>query len=326
MPNVLCTALNTDTGPHLPLLEAAGFTCLHPPPGRNLYDAQVLFEVAQNCEAVMAGSEPWPRWVIEGLPRLRVLSRTGVGFDAIDLAACDDCRVVVATTPGVNHHAVAEHTIAMLMGVARGFPARDQQVRAGSWKRVSTPRIMGRTLGLVGLGRIGRAVATRARGLGLQVIAYDCQPAVEFAEQWNVRLVSLEHIWRESDYISLHLPMSPDVKHLINAQTLAQMKPGAVLINTARGALVDEAALYEALRSGRLRAAALDVFETEPLPLDSPLLKLDNVLLSGHVAGLDDESHRDMLTMAADTIIQLYRGGWPAERIRNLAGVKDWKW
>jgi phosphoglycerate dehydrogenase-like enzyme len=326
MPNVLCTALNTDVGPHLELLESAGFTCLHPPAGCNLYHANTLLEVARDCEAVIAGSEPWPRWVIEGLPKLRVLSRTGVGFDAIDLAACDDRRVVVATTPGVNHHAVAEHTLALLLGIARGFPLRDQQVRAGEWKRVSTPRVMGRTLGIVGLGRIGRAVATRARGLGLHVLAYDPQPSVEFAEQWQVRLASLEEIWRQSDYITLHLPMGPGVKHLINAETIALMKPTAVLINTARGALVDEAALCDALRTGRLRGAALDVFETEPLPLDSPLLKLPNVLLSGHVAGLDDESQRDTLTMAADTIIQLHRGKWPAERIRNLAGVTDWTW
>ena len=326
MPNVLCTSLNSDEGPHLGLLEAAGFTVRHAAPGRSLFDGQVLKAAAEGCAAIIAGSEPWPRWLIESLPELRVLSRTGVGYDAIDIAACDERRVVVATTPGVNHHAVAEHTIALLMGAARGFPLRDQQVRAGIWKRVSMPRVMGRTLGIVGLGRIGRAVATRAVGLGMQVIAYDPYPPLEFAEQWRVPMTTLEDLFRRSDYITLHLPMSPDVMHLVNAQTISWMKPEAVLINTARGLLVDERALCDALRSGQMRAAALDVFEIEPLPIDSPLLVLDNVLLSGHMAGLDHESQFDTLTMAADTIIQLRDGKWPTERIRNLAGVKDWRW
>jgi len=326
MPKVLCTALNTEEGPHIEMLERAGFTVLHAPRGRLLFDAAVLLDVAQECAGVIAGSEPWPRKVIEALPQLRVLSRTGVGFDAIDLAACDEHRVVVATTPGVNHHAVAEHTIALLMGVARGFPLRDQQVRQGTWIRVSTPRVMGRTLGIVGLGRIGRAVATRAAGLGMKLLAYDPYPPCEFAEQWNVELTGLDDLFRRSDYITLHLPMGPEVKHLINERTISLMKPEAVIVNTARGLLIDEAALYYALKDGRLRAAALDVFETEPLPTSSPLLTLSNVLVSGHVAGLDHESQFDTLTMAADTIIQLQRGGWPTERIRNLAGVRDWKW
>uniref|UniRef100_A0A7C2K2Q4 3-phosphoglycerate dehydrogenase n=1 Tax=Schlesneria paludicola TaxID=360056 RepID=A0A7C2K2Q4_9PLAN len=326
MPQVLCTALNTESGPHFPLLRQAGFDVTVAENPRSLFQPDILVKTAREVDAVIAGSEPWPRQVIEQLPRLRVLSRTGVGYDAIDLAACDDHKVVVATTPGVNHHAVAEHTLALLMGVARGFPERDQGVRSGHWVRVSTPRVMGRTLGLVGLGRIGQAVATRAIGLGMQVIAYDPFPNTLFAQQWKIELLPLDDLLSRSDYVSLHLPATADTKHLMNASRLARMKPGSVLINTARGVLVDEAALNDALRSGHLRGAGLDVFETEPLPLDSPLLQRENVLLSGHVAGLDDESQHDTLTMAADTIIQLSRGGWPEERIRNLSGIRDWKW
>ncbi|HUQ68640.1 MAG TPA: phosphoglycerate dehydrogenase [Planctomycetaceae bacterium] len=326
MPNVLCTALNTDVGPHFALLKQAGFEVIVPPSFRGLYQNDVLLATAQTADAVIAGSEPWPRHVIEQLPRLRVLSRTGVGFDAIDLAACDDRHVVVATTPGVNHHAVAEHTIALLMGLARGFPKRDQDVRTGHWERVSGPRVMGRTLGVVGLGRIGQAVATRALGLGMRVVAYDPFPNGDFIRDWKLEMLSLDDLFARSDYVSLHLPVSRETQHIINARSLAKMKRGAALINTARGALVDEAALYDALMSGQLSGAGLDVFEIEPLPLDSPLLRLSNVLLSGHVAGLDDESQHDTLTMAADTIIQLQRGDWPTERIRNLAGVSDWKW
>lgn len=326
MPTVVCTSLNTEVGPHLAILKQGGFEIVHPPRGVNLYDPASLLPLVRDCDAVIAGSEPWPEHLIAACPNLRVLSRTGVGFDAIDLAACDRHRVVVATTPGVNHHAVAEHTFALLFGVGRGFPARDQHVRACTWKRASTPRILGTTLGIVGLGRIGRAVATRAVGLGMNVIAFDPYPNLEFVEQWKIELADLDTLLRRSDYVTLHLPMGAETKHIMNAAAFAKMKPGSVLINTARGLLVDEQALVDALQSGHLRGAGLDVFEVEPLPGDSPLLKMENVLLSGHLAGLDHESQRDTLTMCAETIVTLKNGGWPTECIRNLAGVKDWKW
>jgi D-3-phosphoglycerate dehydrogenase / 2-oxoglutarate reductase len=326
MPTVVCTSLSTEEGPHLKILADAGFTVVDAPRDVNIYDAANLIPIVRDCVAVVAGSEPWPDSVLAACPKLRVLSRTGVGFDAIDLAACDRRRVIVATTPGVNHHAVAEHTFALLFGVARGFPARDQYVRACTWKRWSTPRILGATIGIVGLGRIGRAVATRAVGLGMKVVAYEPYPNREFVEQWNIELAGFDDLLSRSDYVTLHLPMGAETKHIMNAASFAKMKPGSVLINTARGLLVDERALVDALRSGHLRAAGLDVFEVEPLPADSPLLKMENVLLSGHLAGLDHESQRDTLTMCAETIVTLSKGGWPTECIRNLAGVTDWKW
>ncbi len=326
MPRVLCTALATQTGPHFPLLQEAGFEVDAVPIDQSVYEPAALLKWVKGYDAIIAGSEPWPRSVIEAVPEVRVLSRTGVGFDAIDMAACDDHGVIVATTPGVNHHAVAEHTMALLFGCGRGFPKRDAVVRSGTWERFSTPRIMGQTLGIVGLGRIGRAVATRAAGVGMKLLAYDPHPPTEFADQWNVTFCTLDELLSQSDYVSLHLPVMPETKNIINARTLGLMKKGSILINTARGALVDEVALEAALKSGHLRAAGLDVMQVEPLPLSSPLLKLDNVLTSGHVAGLDNESQHDTLVMCADTIIQLHRGQWPTERIRNLAGVKNWTW
>lgn len=326
MPLVVCTSLNSEEGPHISILKAAGFEILHPPQSVNRYEPASLLPLVRDCHAVVAGSEPWPESLLAACPKLRVLARTGVGFDAIDVPACDQHRVVVATTPGVNHHAVAEHTIALMFGVARGFPSRDQYVRACTWKRVSTPRIMGTTLGIVGLGRIGRAVATRAVGLGMKVIAFDPYPNREFAEQWGIELADLDSLLRRSKFVTLHLPMGQETKHVMNAAAFAKMQPGSVLINTARGLLVDESALVDALNSGHLAGAGLDVFEVEPLPSDSPLLKMNNVLLSGHLAGLDHESQHDTLTMCADTIVSLSRGGWPIECIRNLVGVSNWKW
>ncbi|MBI1345097.1 3-phosphoglycerate dehydrogenase [bacterium] len=326
MPTVLCTALNTNIGPHIAALQAVGFDVVIADCACQPFQAARLLEQARGVSAVIAGSEPWPRSLIEQLPDLRVLSRTGVGFDAIDLAACNDRRIVVATTPGVNHHAVAEQTLAMLLGIVRGYPRRDQVVRSGTWERFSTPRLMGQTVGVVGLGRIGQAVVQKLAGFGVKLLGYDPYANPQFVAQHGIQMVSLPELYRQADYLSLHVPVTPETRHMINAETLATMKPTAVLINTARGALVDEAALYTALSMGKLRAAALDVFEVEPLPLTSPLLTLPNVLLSGHIAGLDNESQFDTLTMAADTIIQLKHGHWPQERIQNLRGVTEWTW
>ncbi|CAK9054624.1 Steryl-sulfatase (Arylsulfatase C) (ASC) (Steroid sulfatase) (Steryl-sulfate sulfohydrolase), partial [Durusdinium trenchii] len=187
-------ALTDPTGAHFPILQEDGFEVL---PGRrdvDFWDPKVLIEELEGCCAVIAGSEPYTRDVINALPNLRVIARTGVGFDAIDLGACDERGVVVTTTPGVNHHAVAEHTIALLMGVSRGFPDLDQRVRTGRWKRIEYPRVMGRTLGVVGLGRIGQAVVTRAAGLGMKILAHEPFPNEDFVKEWDVELVDLDDL------------------------------------------------------------------------------------------------------------------------------------
>jgi len=322
----LNAALSPLEGPHVEILESNGFELVANPRDRDLRDEDNLIEALGGFDASIAGSEAYTARVIEALPGLRVIARCGVGFDAIDLDACDRAGVVVTTTPGVNHHSVAEHMLALLLGVARGFPDLDRRVRENRWKRIARPRVMGSTLGIVGLGRIGRAVATRAVGIGMNVVAYEPYPNREFVEQWQIELLDVDTLLGRSDYVTLHLPAMEETRHFINAQTLAKMKPGSVLINTARGMLVDEAALCEALRTGHLRGAGLDVFEVEPLPLDSPLLELDNVLLAGHVAGLDEESHHDSFAMLANAIVSLHRGDWPAECIQNLKGVSDWTW
>lgn len=326
MVRVLCTALNGESGPHFGMLRDAGHECCVVDRKLNLWDPAVLIRAAQDFDAVIAGSEPWPADVVAAVPRVRVLARAGVGFDAIHLPACDERQVVVATTPGCNHHSVAEHTIAMLMAVGRGFPALDQEVRRGEWNRNPSPRIWGRTLGLAGLGRIGQATAIRALGLGMRVIAYDTFPPAAFAAQHGIPLVPLEQLIAESDFLSLHLPATAETRHMINDASIARMKPGVIIINTARGPLIDEPALIRGLQSGKIRGAGLDVFETEPLPLSSPLIGMPNVMLAGHVAGLDNESHDATWALAAEIILRLLRGEWPAECIQNLKGTSGWTW
>lgn len=323
---VVFTSLNAEEGPHYEVFEKAGFEGRCASRDVSLSEANNLIAELKGAAAVIAGSEPYTPEVIEQLPELRVIARSGVGFDAVDLEACDNAGIVVATTPGVNHHSVAEQTIAMMMGVARGFPEQDRRVREARWKRIGYPRVMGRTIGLVGLGRIGQAVATRAVGLGLKVLAFEPYPDDDFVSKWNIELVDLDTLFSNSHIVSLHCPMTAESQHMINQESLARMPEGSILINTARGGLVDESALITALESGHLQGAGLDVFEVEPLPADSPLIGLPNVLLAGHVAGLDIESHNDTFQMAAEIICDLRDGKWPEGCIQNLKGVSDWSW
>ena len=328
MPKVVVTAKISPEGPHNRIFADSGFSVAFPPAGCDVFQQDVLISLLAGADAVVAGSEPYTRRVIESLPGLRAIVRAGVGFDAIDLAACDEARIPVCTTPGVNQHAVAEHTIALLMAIARGFPELDRKVRQNRWDRRSFPRVMGKTLGILGLGRIGQAVATRAVGLGMKVLALEPYPDQSFIKQWNVELADLDTVLARSDFVSLHLPMSRENHHIMNRERFARMKKGAMLVNTARGLLVNEADLCEALKTRHVAAAGLDVFEVEPLPRDSPLLQLDNVLVSGHVAGLDDESAYDTSKMCADIIIGLQKGHWPHGCVQNLKdhGDSGWKW
>lgn len=326
MPKVLITAKVSPIGPHNQIFRDNGFEELHTPADRDPFTEDHLIGLLKDCEAVIAGSEPYSPRIIESLPRLRVIARSGVGFDAVNLPACDKADIPVCTTPGVNHHSVAEHTIAMLMAIARGFPKLDRKVHENRWDRRPYPRVMGKTLGLVGMGRIGQAVAWRAAGLGLKVLAFEPYPDRDFVQQWNIELVDLDTLTARSDFISLHCPMSKENYHLLNAARFARMKRGVMIINTARGPLIDEQALYDALQSGQVAAAGLDVFELEPLPLSSPLLQHENMLVSGHVAGLDNESAHDTSKMCADIIVGLHQGRWPHGCVQNLKGRSGWRW
>jgi phosphoglycerate dehydrogenase-like enzyme len=279
----------------------------------------------RDVDAMLASTDPLNRDVLAG-STLRVVARQGVGYDSVDVSAATDLGIVVTTTPGVLEECVAEHTIALLLGVTRDLVRRDREVRAGNWSRRSLPRMAGKTLGIVGLGRIGRAVVPRAQGLGMRVIAHDPFADVEYARERDVELCPLDELLATADVVSLHSPSTPETANLINARTLARMKRGAVLINTARGGLVDEDALCEALRSGHLLGAALDVFKQEPLPADSPLAKLDNVLLCTHMAGLDLESVRDGSVLAAQCIVDLYQGRFPERCVVNKSLRDTWKW
>ena len=209
MHKVVVTAKISPEGPHNQIFADGGFAVAFPPKNCDVFQEDALIGQLRDADAVLAGSEPYTKRVLAALPKLRVIARAGVGFDAIDLAACDAASIPVCTTPGVNHHSVAEHTIALLMAIARGFPELDRKVRQNRWDRRSYPRVMGKTLGILGLGRIGQAVATRGVGLGMKVIALEPYPDQAFVKQWNIELVDLEHGARPQRFPVVAPPHEP---------------------------------------------------------------------------------------------------------------------
>jgi D-3-phosphoglycerate dehydrogenase / 2-oxoglutarate reductase len=309
------------------VLETAGLTPVYPSTGKptQLTEEELLTALV-GIEATVAGSEPYTARVMAAHPQLHVIGRVGVGYDAVDVAAATTRRIVITIAPGTNHGSVAEHTFALILGFARHLPARHQAIAAGGWPRLMSTPLRGRTIGLAGLGRIGKAVAARAVAFEMRVLAYDPVPDEVFCSTHGITLVSFERLLAESDYLSLHLPSTPQTRHLINRDTLARMKPDAVLVNTSRGGLVCEDDLIPALRERKIRGAALDVFEQEPLPVDHPLRELENVVLTPHNAGVDILSLGDMARSAAEAIASLRRGEWPAEKVINPEVRGAFRW
>jgi len=229
---------------------------------------------------------------IERAAQLRVIGRAGTGVDNIDVDAATEHGVVVLTAPGANTISAAEHTIALLLALFHRIPDAVASMRDGAWdrKRLGGREVSGKRLGVVGLGRIGARVTEIARALGMTIVAYDPLLPAGRAEELGVEPMPLDDLLREADVVSLHLPLTEATHHLIDRDRLAAMKPGAVLVNAARGGLVDHEALLEALESGRLGGAALDVFEAEPLPMDSPLRRSERLLLTPHLAASTAEA------------------------------------
>lgn len=327
MPTVLIGAgpIRNQPGRFRDLLVEAGFELIEPP-GHDPLSIDQLLEYLPQVDAAVAGGEPHPGAVIDACPRLRVIARTGVGYDAVDLDACRRHRIAVTITPGTNHESVAEQTFALMLAVMRRIGINDRSIRAGGWDRTMPMPVRGKTLGIIGLGRTGLAMVPRAQGFGMRVLGYDPMPASEVERQHGVQRVSLDELLATSDVVSLHTPLVPETKHLICQATLARMKPGAILLNSARGGVVCETDLVEALESGRLAGAGLDVLDREPPDPRNPLLHLENVIVSPHLGGIDTRAMFDMAESAALSILSLHRGDWPEPCIVNPEIRPGWTW
>jgi D-3-phosphoglycerate dehydrogenase len=262
---------------------------------------------------------PTSRRFIESLTRCRVIARTSIGMDAVDgVDLATEKGIVLCNMPGVIEEEVADQTLALLLACARWIVPYDRWVREGGWKErrqhpgvTTTPRLRGSTLGLVGFGRIARAVALRSAGFGMRLLAYDPYLAPEAVRALGATPATLGEVLQDSDFVSLHVPLTDETHHLIGAPELLLMKPHAILVNTCRGPVVDEAALIEALRRGDILAAGLDVMEEEPIGADNPLCALPNVVLAPHVASRSEVTDRERHIRPAQEVVAVLAGHRP---------------
>ncbi len=268
-----------------PLLEGYGLQLIVPEV-RERMEEEDLLRYAGQFDGAICGDDRYTARVIEAcIPRLKVISKWGTGIDSIDASACSRYGIKIGRTPNAFTTPVADTVLGYLLAFVRRQPWMDKAMKAGAWEKIPGKALSEAILGIVGVGNIGKAVARRARAFGMTVLGNDIVEVDHvFVNETGIRMTDLDTLLAESDFVSLNCDLNPTSYHLMNARTLARMKPSAVLINTARGPIVEEKALIEALQAGRLGGAALDVFEVEPLPLDSPLMKMDNVLLAPHNA------------------------------------------
>lgn len=293
------SSFDLDNNPAIQRLLQNGFQAVTNPYRRKLTEDEIIELLNGEVVGLIAGIEPLTERVFQSASPLKVISRCGAGMDSVDLAAAQKHGIAVLNTPEAPAQAVAELTMGYILTLLRQINQIDQAVRKGEWPRTQGRLLAAQTVGIIGMGHIGRRVARLCQAFEATVIAHD--PHVNQAPD-GITLMSLEKLLATADMITLHLPYGPDTHHLLNAQAFAAMKPEAIVINAARGGLVDEDALAEALRSGKISAAALDVFEQEPYR--GPLLEFGNTILTSHVGSLARESRQRMEIEAADNLLQ----------------------
>ena len=276
------------------------------PYGRPLTSAE-LAELLPGCDGYIAGLDYVDAAAIAACDKLRVISRYGAGVDRVDIAAANARGITVCNTPGANAQAVADLTMGLMLAVARKIPMLDTAVRAGKWTRSTGVELYQKTIGLLGLGAIGKAVAKRAQGFSMKVLAYDPYIDQAYAAANDITPESIENIVHSADIISLHMPLLPETRHIINSDLMRRMKPGVIIINTARGGLIDEDAALEFLESGHLGGLGLDAFEEEPLG-ETPLTAFNNVVLTPHTAAHTHEATANMANMAVQNLIDVLSG------------------
>lgn len=305
---LLTTTSYQDTpGPHHDLLESQDFEVVRE---RGPLPEEKMLELAGEFDAFLCGDDAITEAVIEkSLPRLKVISKYGIGLDKIDLDFASSQKIPVLNTPGVNHTTVAEHTFGLLICITKRLIDVCGAARAGEWKRITGHEVMGKTMGIIGLGRIGKEVAIRAKAFAMPVIAFDPYWDDDFAKQHDIkRCDSMEAVLNQADVISLHCFLDENTRDMINAKSIANMKDGAIILNCARGELVNTADMVEALNSGKIGGYGTDVLDEEPPPADHPLLSADNCVVSSHIGSRTYESVERQAMRATHNLINYLNG------------------
>ena len=302
------------------VLRAAGLEADHRP---GIGASDLRLAIADADGLVVRSDTQVTEDILAAAPRLRVVGRAGAGVDNIDVDAASRRGIVVMNAPGENTISAAEHTLSMLLSMARRIPAADRSMRAGRWEHGTTfmgVELYGKTLGVLGVGKVGREVASRARAFGMEVVGFDPVLTPEVASRLGVQILPLPEVLARADFLTLHLPLTAETRHLIGREQMQRCRRGVRIINVARGGVVDEVALVEALESGQVAGAALDVFEHEP-PSGSPLLRLDSVVLTPHLGGSTREAQEKVAARIAEQIAAYLRDGTVANAV-NVEGVE----
>lgn len=285
------------------LLKGKGCDLIWNHQGRPLLSEELKAFIS-DVDGVIAGLDDYNEEVLSSAKRLKVISRYGVGLDNVNLEAAKRLGIVVKNTPEVNTQAVADFTFGLLLTVSRKIIQSNSSLKWGKWERFIGHECYGKKLGIIGLGRIGKAVAQRAKGFEMEILAYDIQKDDSFAERMGIKFLPLDDLLSTSDFLTLHCELNPQTKHLIGPRELGLMKETAYLINTARGGLIDEKALFKALKEGKIAGVGLDVYDQEP-PISNPLLSLDNVVTTGHIGAYTDKAIKEMAVSSVKNLLSV---------------------
>lgn len=309
---VLVTATNYSTycSEAKDLFEKNGFEVIENKFGRP-YSPSELMTVVPDMDAVVAGVDTWDEKIFQITPKLKIIARFGVGVDNIDLNAAKLHHILVTNAKGQNASSVADQAVAFMLSMLRNIPHLNASVKSGEWERFVGNNLDGKEIGLLGFGDIAQHVAKKLSGFDVTIRAYDKYPNMDAAEKLHVEICSLEEVLSKSDMVSLHLPNLPETRHIMNQKTFAMMKNGAYFLNTARGALVDEKALAKALQLHKLRMAATDVYEEEPVKKDNPLLGLKNLIGTPHTCGDTYETYHRIGLTTAKAVLDCFNGSVP---------------
>ena len=280
------------------------------------YKKEEMLKLIRDVDGIIIGIDELSAEIIEKANALKVISKYGTGLDNIDINMATNKKIVVTNTPTANVDAVADLTFGFMLSLARRIPEADRKTKSGKWEKITGKSVWEKTLGIIGLGKIGRQVVKRAQGFKMNILVYDLVKDEKFAQIYNIKYVNLEELLQKSDYITIHIPLNDATRGMISYEELEKIKESAFLINTSRGGIVDEEALYNALRNNKLRGAALDVYNNEP-PRKSPLKELDNVILTPHIAAYTEEAIENMSIQAAQNLIDVLEGRKPKNRVQK---------
>jgi len=278
------------------------------------YKKEEMLNLVSDIDGIIIGIDELSAEIIERANKLKVISKYGTGLDNIDINIATEKKITVTNTPTANVDAVADLTFGLILSLARRIPEADRKTKSSKWEKITGKSVWEKTLGIIGLGKIGRQVVKRAQGFKMNILVYELIKDEKFAQNYNIKYVNLEELLQKSDYITIHIPLNDTTRHMIDHKELEQVQAGSFLINTSRGGIVNEEALYNALKNKKLRGAALDVYVNEP-PQKSPLMELDNIIMTPHIGAYTEEAIENMGIQAAQNLIDVLEGREPQSRV-----------